>query len=103
MIYELMKYHFETHRYPGISFDVNQKVTPHEKVMIRKVEELQVALIDFKIKMSASLARIRIEKKASGSTFKEMVENILPDDVRMKENVAGIFILLLHFLTEQRK
>ncbi|KAJ3128101.1 hypothetical protein HK098_005155 [Nowakowskiella sp. JEL0407] len=52
------------------------------------VRDLSDSLFSHKTKLAAAFARIRIERRASGDCGSERLENILPEDVRAKENVA---------------
>lgn len=56
------------------------------------IKILNEALKDFNIKIAAAYSRLRIEKKAHGSTTREQMENILPLKVRQKEEIAGFNI-----------
>ncbi|KAJ3101518.1 putative methyltransferase nsun7 [Physocladia obscura] len=53
------------------------------------VKDLENALRQFEVKLAAAFARVRIERRASGNTSQEMLENILPAEVREKEHIAG--------------
>ncbi|KAJ3011716.1 putative 28S rRNA (cytosine-C(5))-methyltransferase [Thoreauomyces humboldtii] len=88
MIYDLMKHHFDYHNYSGLNRDLPAEATSAEKAAVNEIMELDAALREFQIKMAAAYARIRIERKASGSTSKEQMENVLPETVRQKEYIA---------------
>jgi hypothetical protein len=95
MIYELMKHHFELQHYPGIDYKMPDEISLRERDLIQTMEQLENTLKDFRIKLAAALARIRIEKRAVGETFEEMMRNILPEAQRVKEETAGM-ILTFH-------
>ncbi|KAI8927514.1 hypothetical protein BC831DRAFT_452189 [Entophlyctis helioformis] len=85
MLFDLMKHHFDYRAYPGIAYDMPtafQTKTPTTR------STLDESLRSFQIKLGAAYARLRIEKRAAGSTMREQMENILPLDVREKELMA---------------
>ncbi|KAJ3268833.1 putative 28S rRNA (cytosine-C(5))-methyltransferase [Borealophlyctis nickersoniae] len=91
MLYDLMKCHFDYHRYPGILYDRPPNVPEedkHETERADTVRELDEAVRAFQIKLSAAYARIRIERRASGDSTVEQMENILPEEVRAREHIA---------------
>ena len=87
MLYELMKNNFEYKPYRGITFTESDSsiLTPQEKKIQDDVKDLDEALKEHSIKLAAAYARIRIAKKAIGSTNLEKLENILTAEVRQKE------------------
>ena len=90
MIYEMMKDHFEMHLFPGISYaNLPSDLSSRESELIETIKDLSSSLKDFRIKMAAAMARIRIEKRAVGDSFEEMMQNILPEEIRLKEQTAG--------------
>lgn len=88
-LYDLMKHHFDYHQYPGINYDLSDEAPVTDKEACSLVRDLDEALRAFQVKLAAAYARIRIERKASGNTPKEQMENVLPDGVREKEDIAG--------------
>ncbi|KAI8807660.1 hypothetical protein BJ742DRAFT_854100 [Cladochytrium replicatum] len=100
MIYDLMKYHFDYSRYPGIKYhpiptdlpEVDPASGVPSVVIIESmndmVRDLSIALHNHRVKLAAAFARIRIERKAAGRTIEEQVQNILPEEVRLKESIA---------------
>jgi len=53
------------------------------------IQKMEAALKAHEIKLAAAFARIRIERKANGDNLTEQLENILPKEVRNKENSAS--------------
>ncbi|KAL5032021.1 hypothetical protein BDV3_000619 [Batrachochytrium dendrobatidis] len=92
LLYDLMKYHFDYTKYPGIQYTLPSSTNPadtlYQTYTSTTVKEMDEALCSFQIKLSASYARLRIEKRASGDTSREQMENILPLDVREREMMA---------------
>jgi hypothetical protein len=83
-----MKDHFQFIRQPAI------QPTPHstsndEKIDLEELQELVKCLKDFKIKLAAAYARVRIEHKATGDNFEEMIRNLLPEKSRNHESLSG--------------
>jgi len=69
--------------------DLNIKgLSEENSKLIRKME---LALRSHEVKLAAAFARIRIERKANGNDLTEQLENILPVEVRNKENSACNF------------
>ncbi|ORX43429.1 hypothetical protein BCR36DRAFT_361155 [Piromyces finnis] len=67
--------------------DLNIKgLSEENSKLIRKIE---LALKAHGVKLAAAFARIRIERKANGDNLTEQLENILPEEVRNKENSAS--------------
>ncbi|KAJ3034700.1 hypothetical protein HK097_004417, partial [Rhizophlyctis rosea] len=90
-LYDLMKHHFDFHAWPGIQYPSppdSSPLSPSDSERIETVKELETALHEFKIKLAAAYARIRIERRASGGDAKEWMERILPEEVRVKEGIA---------------
>ncbi|KAJ3151516.1 putative 28S rRNA (cytosine-C(5))-methyltransferase [Geranomyces variabilis] len=88
MIYDLMKHHFNYHEYSGLDSTLPPDASEADEDAVAMIMELDAALREFQIKMAAAYARIRIERKASGNTSKEQMENVLPETVRQKEYIA---------------
>ncbi|KAI9091293.1 S-adenosyl-L-methionine-dependent methyltransferase [Phlyctochytrium arcticum] len=88
MLYDLMKYHFNYHRYPSISYRLPPNHTPADKMAVEKVKSLDECLRNFEVKLGAAYARIRVERRASGQTAQEQMANVLPENVREKEFIA---------------
>jgi hypothetical protein len=55
------------------------------------VKDLDESFRAFNIKIAAAYSRLRIEMKAFGATTREQMENMLPLQVREKEELAGIY------------
>ncbi|KAI8823776.1 S-adenosyl-L-methionine-dependent methyltransferase [Fimicolochytrium jonesii] len=89
MIYDLMKNHFDYHKYPGIDYTLPADALPTDKDHFELVKELDQTLRGFQVKLAAAYARVRIARKASGNTSKEQMENVLPEGIRRKEYIAG--------------
>lgn len=53
------------------------------------IQKMEAALKAHEVKLAAAFARIRIERKANGDNLTEQLENILPQEVRNKENSAS--------------
>ncbi|KAI9352890.1 S-adenosyl-L-methionine-dependent methyltransferase [Obelidium mucronatum] len=87
MTFDLMKCHFDFQRFPGIDYS-NAKSSAAEALQAETVQDLEEALRNFGVKLAAAFARVRIERRASGTTSQEMLENILPAEVREKEHLA---------------
>jgi hypothetical protein len=94
MLFDLMKHHFDYKVFPGISYTIPTETAPedvqYQKNCIETVKELDETLRDFQVKLSAAYARLRIERGASGASFKEQMDNILPIEVKVKEDMAGM-------------
>ncbi|KAJ3148353.1 putative 28S rRNA (cytosine-C(5))-methyltransferase [Geranomyces michiganensis] len=88
MIYDLMKHHFNYHEYSGLDSKLPPDASEADEDAVAMIMELDAALREFQVKMAAAYARIRIERKASGNTSKEQMENVLPETVRQKEYIA---------------
>ncbi|KAJ3171281.1 putative 28S rRNA (cytosine-C(5))-methyltransferase [Irineochytrium annulatum] len=99
ILYDLMRYHFDLQKFPGINYGVhsidlptpNPKTQPlqsQEHIHAELVRDLEDAIRRHNVKLAAAFARIRIERRATGDTTQEQMENILPEDVRAKEQVA---------------
>ncbi len=94
MIYEMMKDHFEPQLFPGITYtNLPSDLSAREDELIATIKDLSASLKGFRVKMAAAMARIRIEKRAVGDTFEEMMRNILPAVIRQKEETAGNSLL----------
>ncbi|KAI9199691.1 uncharacterized protein BJ171DRAFT_570263 [Polychytrium aggregatum] len=87
-LYQLMKHNFDYQRFPGIRFDVTDP-TPGDLERVAMVQELDECLKSHRTKLAAAFARIRIEKQAIGSSSVEQLMNILPEEVRAREQIAG--------------
>ncbi|KAJ3041729.1 hypothetical protein HDV00_008817 [Rhizophlyctis rosea] len=85
-----MKHHFDFHAWPGIQYpDLDSSSSPSERERVETVRELEEALRELKTKLAAAYARIRIERRASGESAQEWMERILPEEVRVKEEIAA--------------
>ncbi|KAJ3417169.1 hypothetical protein HDV05_006375 [Chytridiales sp. JEL 0842] len=90
MLYDLIKYHCDYIKYPGIATTgLESSVSSVESQNAELVKDLDEALRKHGVKIAAAFARIRIERRAAGDTVQEQVENILPEEVRAKENLAA--------------
>jgi hypothetical protein len=94
LLYDLMKHHFNYLRYPGIDFTISSSTTDMERenYNVELVNDMHESFKAFNIKIAAAYARLRIEMKAFGATSREQMENILPSEVREKEDIAGLLI-----------
>nr|KAJ3419985.1 hypothetical protein HK105_006256 [Polyrhizophydium stewartii] len=92
LLYDLMKYHFNYHHYPGVCYETPKNTKSddlqYQSDTAELVKDLDTSLRSFQVKLGAAYARLRIEKRASGDTTREQMENILPLDVREKEIMA---------------
>ncbi|KAI8610454.1 S-adenosyl-L-methionine-dependent methyltransferase [Chytriomyces sp. MP71] len=86
MMFDLMKCHFDLQIFPGVDYAAAHSEMEEQRAEI--VKDLEDSLRHFQVKMAAAFARVRIERRASGTTAQEMLENILPEDVREKEHLA---------------
>ena len=66
--------------------DLNLKGLSEENCKL--IKKMEAALKNHEVKLAAAFARIRIERKANGDNLTEQLENILPQEVRNKENSA---------------
>ncbi|KAH6571810.1 hypothetical protein BASA60_006987 [Batrachochytrium salamandrivorans] len=70
LLYDLMKYHYEYTRYPGIQYDLPDDTTAedqeYQQNCVYTVRQMDEALRAFQVKLGAAYARLRIEKRASG-------------------------------------
>jgi hypothetical protein len=96
-IFDLMKYHFDFKEFPGVSYKIPENTEPedyeYERSCIELLKDLESCLDSFQVKLSAAYARLRIEHKAGGSSFRQQMENILPESVREREEMAGTILL----------
>jgi 16S rRNA C967 or C1407 C5-methylase (RsmB/RsmF family) len=87
-----MKHHFDYKSYPGVSYefpkDCKEEDIEYQRQCIDLVQDLDETLREFQVKLAAAYARLRIERQASGENFREQMENILPEDVKQKEEIA---------------
>jgi 16S rRNA C967 or C1407 C5-methylase (RsmB/RsmF family) len=87
-----MKHHFDYKSFPGVSYelpkDCKEEDVDYQRECIDLVQDLDETLREFQVKLSAAYARLRIERQASGENFREQMENILPEDVKQKEEIA---------------
>ena len=78
----------------GINYDIpvecKEEDLPYQQECIDLVKDLEETLHDFQVKMAAAYARLRIERGASGENFREQMENVLPEEVKAKEEMAGM-------------
>lgn len=105
LMYSLMKYHFDFSKWPGVVYPVTTSTKSQtslppkpttttspfiatESTKLAELKDLVKSLKEFQIKLSASFARLRIEKQASGDCTTSMMKNILPAEVRAKELMA---------------
>ncbi|KAJ3110456.1 hypothetical protein HDU96_006611 [Phlyctochytrium bullatum] len=87
--YDLMRYHFDLAKFPGINYRISTERAPEtETEKAELVKDLDESIRKHNVKLAAAFARIRIERRASGSTIHEQMINILPEDVRAKEQAA---------------
>jgi hypothetical protein len=89
-LYDLMRHSFDYHSYPGIYYPSSEvEKTSESENNDEIVKDLEESLKRFGVKLAAAFARIRIERRATGNTVQEQMANILPEDVREKETIAG--------------
>ncbi|KAI8906764.1 S-adenosyl-L-methionine-dependent methyltransferase [Gorgonomyces haynaldii] len=88
MLYDIMKDHFDYRKYPGIDLTLPDN-SEREIFNQELVKDLNESLEHFKIKLGAAYARLRIETQAFGETPREQLENILPQNVREREDIAA--------------
>jgi hypothetical protein len=92
ILFDLMKHHFDYKSFPGISYELpiatKEEDKTYELHCVNLVEDLEKTIREFRVKFSAAYARLRIERKASGDNFREQMENVLPKDVREKEEIS---------------
>ncbi|KAJ3189906.1 putative methyltransferase nsun7 [Gaertneriomyces sp. JEL0708] len=84
LFYDLMKYHFNFHQYPGIIYSDAEEKSLSEEIL----KALDMAVRGFGVKLSAAYARIRIQQRAQGETPKDMMEHVLSEGDREKEYMA---------------
>ena len=85
LMYDIMKYHFDFVNYRVVYNPSNEA----EIFDAELVADLLNAIKSFKVKLGAAYARLRIESKAHGYSSREQLENILPEHVRERENMAS--------------
>ncbi|KAJ3209940.1 putative methyltransferase nsun7 [Entophlyctis luteolus] len=88
LMYDLMKCQFDFSCYHGIDYMQAKSSADDVEHGVALVSDLELALRNFQIKLAAAFARVRIERRAAGATSREMLENILPEEVRKKEHLA---------------
>jgi hypothetical protein len=71
----------------GNKFDFDEPETTGKSIPL--VRDLFEALRNYKVKLAAAFARIRIERKAEGNNAEEQMENILPPETRRRESFAS--------------
>lgn len=74
-----MRFHFNYQEFPGIKYTDKSEY---------EVEELEQSFLDFKIRLGAEYARIRISCGAVGDDCFEQFQNILPLEIREKQEMA---------------
>jgi hypothetical protein len=99
-MYHAMRYHFDEKHYPGIVHDAvsESDAAQSESMMdgLYSLRDLEQTYPGFRVKFAAALARIRIERRASGPSLKEMISNMLPEELRQKEELAGDRTIVLN-------
>lgn len=92
MLFDLMKNHFDYSAFPGVDYTLptssTEKESEYQKYCVDIVSDLEETFKNFQVKLCAAYARLRIERKAGGDSFKEQMENILPPEVKQKEEMA---------------
>jgi hypothetical protein len=87
-----MKHHFDYRAFPGIDYNLpkssTEKDSEYQNYCIDIVSDLEETFRNFQVKLCAAYARLRIERQAGGDSFKEQMENILPPEVKQKEEMA---------------
>ncbi len=88
-----MRHHFNYKSFPGVDYttlsDANEEEKKYQTACIDVVKDLEDTLKEFQVKIAAAYARLRIEKGAIGDNALEQMNNILPEEVRAKEEMAG--------------
>jgi hypothetical protein len=94
VMYELMKVNFEFRSFV-IKYEKDdgekedEEPTKFELMQRGEIQDLQGAMQEHEVKLAAAWARIRVARRAVGDTNAERMENVLPEDVRLKESRAG--------------
>ncbi|KAI9343907.1 S-adenosyl-L-methionine-dependent methyltransferase [Zopfochytrium polystomum] len=90
MLFDLMKYHVDYQKYPGVDYTgaTPSDGTREEIERADIVRELDDSLQKFGVKLAAAYARLRIERGAVGHSSREQMENMLSEEVRAKETQA---------------
>ncbi|KAI8850291.1 hypothetical protein BC829DRAFT_389713 [Chytridium lagenaria] len=89
MFYDLMRYHFDLQKFPGVNYHSAIAPAPQaEQERAELIQDLEESVKRHGVKLAAAFARIRIERRAWGDTVQQQMENILPEDVRAKELFA---------------
>ena len=70
-----------------------------QKYCIDLVKDLEDTIANFQVKLAAAYARLRIEKQAGGENAIEQMNNMLPESVRSKEEMAIEMIKTLRLNT----
>ena len=88
-----MTHHFNYKTFHGIDYSmplsaVETDDKKYQKYCIDLVEDLEDTLGAFQVKLGAAYARLRIEKQAGGESAFEQLNNMLPESVRSKEEMA---------------
>jgi hypothetical protein len=85
LLFELMRKQFDYGRRGGVVY-----LESDECPAIPVVREIADALKLFQTKLAGAFARIRIERRASGKNSEEQLSNILPEEIRRRDSVAGM-------------
>lgn len=92
MIFDLMTHHFNYKTFAGIDYTMptfdSADDEKYQKYCLDLVKDLEQTLFQFQVKLGAAYARLRIEKKAAGADPFEQMQNMLPESVRAKEDMA---------------
>jgi hypothetical protein len=103
MLFDLMTHHFDYKLFGGIDYTLPQTKTGedlnYQKRCIAIVKDLEETLYEFQVKLGAAYARLRIEKQARGENCFEQMHNMLPPEVRIKEEMAVDMIQTLKMNT----
>lgn len=81
--------------------DLNVKGLSEENSKL--IKKMEAALRAHEVKLAAAFARIRIERKANGDNLTEQLENILPQEVRNKENSACNLSFIYNNIKRKKK
>ena len=81
LLYDLMKHEFNYSSESGIKY---QHSSPDSLVAL-----VANRIRGYATKLAAAYARIRIEKQADGDSPLQVLNNILPEELRQKEAIAG--------------
>ena len=96
MLLDLMKHHFDYNYFPGVNYELPTENCSGDDLVYQKscidlVKDLDFTFKEFQTKLSAAYARLRIERRASGDNFREQMQNILPENVKLNHCYLSYF------------